>query len=76
MTLVFEKTLKRASEIRSFQIHHERAGGWQSCETANHGVARRHHLTDWHHVERIVARFNEQVAALQSSGWQDTSVES
>jgi hypothetical protein len=71
MTLVFEKTLKRASEVRSFQVHHEPAGGWQSCETAGHGVAQRHHLSDWHHVERIVARFNEQVAVLRGSGWQE-----
>ena len=75
MTLVFEKTLRRATEVRSFQIHREPSGGWRSCETADHGVAQKQHHTDWHHVERIVARFTQQIATLRGNGWQDINIE-
>ena len=71
MTLLFEKTLVRASETRSFQIHRDSSVGWESCETANEHVAHRLHLTDWHQVERTVARFWSQIAMLRGSGWRE-----
>ena len=73
MTLVFEKTLVRASETRSFQIHRARSDGWESCETTNEQVALRQHHSDWHQVERAVARFWSEIAALRGSGWREPS---
>lgn len=71
MTPLFEKTLVRATETRSFRIRRASSEGWESCETANERVAQRQHHTDWHQVERKVARFWSEIAALRGSGWQE-----
>ena len=70
--LLFEKTLVRANETRSFLIQYAPSIGWESRETANQRIEQRQH-TDWHHVERRVAIFAERVAALLGSGWRDAA---
>jgi hypothetical protein len=71
MALVFQKTLVRADdEIRSYQIQQRSAAGWESSEQG-HGVAERHCHTDWHRVERDLARFTREIAELHRQGWRD-----
>ena len=64
---VFEKTLVRAGEVRSFQVFIGR-DGWESSEKDAQKIARHHHA-DWHQVERTLMRFTEEIAALRSDGW-------
>lgn len=68
---LFHKTLVRASETRSFQIEHIASAGWQTCELANDRVAQRHQRTEWHRVERDLARFARQIEELRRQGWRD-----
>jgi hypothetical protein len=72
MTLVFEKTLVRAGEIRSFRIDRQRSSpGWESSQAANHSIAQRQLRSDWHSVERDLARFAHEIAQLRRQGWRD-----
>ena len=64
---VFEKTMVRAGEVRSFQVFIGR-DGWESSEKDDQRIARHHHA-DWHQVERTLMRFTEEIAALRSDGW-------
>lgn len=65
---VFDKTLVRAGEIRSFLIC---AGpvGWEVSEHCDAHVAWRQRHTDWHHVERTLMRFMREIAELRLQGW-------
>jgi hypothetical protein len=64
---VFEKTLVRAGEVRTYQIS---AGpsGWEVSEKDADKVARHHHA-DWHKVERTMMRFTHEIATLRNEGW-------
>ena len=66
--MVFEKTLVREGQTRSFHI----AGtpeGWEVSEQGQEQEARRQKHTDWHRVERTVARFTRQIDELRRDGW-------
>jgi len=64
---VFEKTLVREGEVRSFQIC-VGPDGWEVSEKDDQKIARHHHA-DWHHVERTLMRFDDEIAALRLQGW-------
>lgn len=64
---VFQKTLVRAGEVRSFQIC-SGPQGWEVSEQDDRKVARHYHA-DWHHVERTIMRFDHEIAALRQDGW-------
>jgi len=64
---VFEKTLIRAGEVRSYQVSIGR-DGWESSEKDAQKVARHHHA-DWHQVERTLMRFSQEIDALRNEGW-------
>jgi hypothetical protein len=66
---VFEKTLVRAGEMRSFQICFG-VNGWEVSEKDDRKVERRYHA-DWHHVERTLMRFRDEIDALQLEGWHE-----
>jgi hypothetical protein len=68
---LFEKTLVRASETRSFQIRHTVSEGWQSSEFENDRVARQQQRSEWHRVERDLARFTREIEELHRQGWRD-----
>jgi hypothetical protein len=67
---VFEKTLVRAGEVRSFQVLIGR-NGWEVSERDDQKVARHYHA-DWHHVERTLMRFSHEIAALRNQGWRES----
>ncbi len=66
---VFEKTLARAGERRSFEIHSGPGIGWEIFERVDQQVTQRQLCSDWHRVERAVARFTREVAELRREGW-------
>ena len=68
---LFEKTLVRANEIRSFHVEHEVAAGWRTRELANDRVVHQQQRTEWHRVERDLARFAREIDELQRSGWRE-----
>jgi hypothetical protein len=70
LTSFFSKTLKREQEVRSFDID-QRGAGWESSEHTNQGMARIQSHSDWHRVERELARFTRQIAELRDEGWRD-----
>jgi len=67
---VFEKTLVRAGETRSYQI---RMGpnGWEASKEDEHTVARQHHA-DWHQVERTLTKFETEIESLRAEGWRES----
>jgi hypothetical protein len=67
---VFEKTLVRAGEVRSYHIQIG-PKGWEVSQKDDQRVARRHHA-DWHRVERTVTRFEDEIAILCSQGWRES----
>jgi len=67
---VFEKTLVRAGEMRSFQICFG-VNGWEVSEKDDRKVARHYHA-DWHHVERTLIRFRDEIDALRLQGWRES----
>jgi len=71
MVPVFQKTLVRAGEIRSFHVYQRTAAGWETSEQANHRVEQRQTHTDWHRVERDLSRFSREIAELRRQGWCD-----
>ena len=68
---LFQKTLTRASETRSFQVEHIPTAGWRTIELANDRLAHQQHRTEWHRVERDLARFAREIEALRREGWRD-----
>jgi hypothetical protein len=71
MAAVFTKTLVRATETRSFHVERNPSAGWHTRELANDRVYRQQDRTDWHRVERDLARFAREIENLRRQGWQD-----
>jgi hypothetical protein len=68
---IFQKTLVRASESRTFQIEHVADAGWQTRVLANGCVAHEQQRNEWHRVERDLARLTREIEALRDHGWRD-----
>lgn len=68
---VFEKTLVRAGEIRSFHICMGPTG-WEVSKQDNEKVAWQHHHADWHQVERTLSRFTREIDELRLEGWSES----
>jgi hypothetical protein len=72
MDALFQKTLVRAGESRSFRIdYHASSSGWETCEESNHHIEQRLSRSDWHGVERDLARFAREIANLRQQGWSE-----
>ena len=72
MDAVFQKTLVRAGETRSFRVDYQiSSSGWESREEENHRIAQRLSRSDWHGVERDLARFAREIDELRQQGWID-----
>ena len=68
---MYQKKLVRASETRSFHIEPSGSGGWNTIERANDRVADQRRRTEWHRVERDLARFAREIEKLHQQGWRD-----
>jgi hypothetical protein len=68
---LFQKTLVRASETRSFHIERSSPAGWRTIAIANDRVADDRQRTEWHRVERDIARFAREIEELRRQGWRD-----
>jgi hypothetical protein len=71
MSEVFRKTLVHGGSVRSFQIRRAQSVGWESFERGDERAVHQQLLTDWHRVERELARFRREVAELERQGWRD-----
>ena len=68
---LFRKTLVRASATRSFYIERNASAGWRTLALANDHVAHHQERTEWHRVERDLARFAREIEQLLREGWRD-----
>src|SRR5713101_6579835 len=68
---IFDRTLVHGSHVRSFQIRPSTRSGWIASEEADERVILHREYSDWHRVERAVARFRRDVATLHREGWVD-----
>jgi hypothetical protein len=71
LVAIFQKTLVRASESRTFQIEHVADAGWQTRVVANGCVAHQQERREWHRVERDLARLMREIEGLRRQGWRD-----
>jgi hypothetical protein len=71
MMSVFQKTLVRATETRSFHIERNPSIGWQTRTLANDRISHQQERTEWHRVERDLARFAREIEELRRQGWRD-----
>ena len=71
MSAVFNKTLVRASEVRSFQVAAAPNAGWQVSERSEQDVILEQQFSDWHRVERTLLRFGREITELRRQGWID-----
>jgi hypothetical protein len=66
---MFAQELTNAGHVRRFEIRSQGADGWEMRVEEDSAVVRRQQYTDWHRVERAVARVAMEVAELQDAGW-------
>jgi len=71
MKSVFQKTLVRAAETRSFHIERNPSIGRQTRTLANDRISHQQYRTEWHRVERDLARFAREIEELRRQGWKD-----
>lgn len=71
MTTLFQKRLVRATETRSFHVERNGFAGWNTIACANDRVADQRRRTEWHRVERDLARFAREIDELRRQGWRD-----
>ena len=71
--VMFSRELTLAGHTRNFVVTPLLADGWEVRIEEDSRVLRRHQYTDWHRVERAVAAFEREVAALMERGWRMTS---
>ena len=67
----FHKTLVRATETRSFHVERNPSAGWRTLALANDRIAHEQERTEWHRVERDLARFAREIEQLRRDGWRD-----
>jgi len=73
---MFAKTLTDGSHVRQFSIEEVGYDGWEVRQLEDSRVIRRNRYTDWHRVERALARFALEVEGLERKGWQAASFHS
>ena len=70
---MFSRELTLAGHTRNFVITPLHADGWEVRIEEDSRVLRRNQYTDWHRVERALATFEREVAALIERGWRMTT---
>lgn len=68
MSMVFNKTLTRERQVRSYTIQSLDAG-WVVQTKIDRETVKHLHVTDWHRVERTAKRFLGEVSELCRQGW-------
>jgi hypothetical protein len=69
---MFSRELTLAGHTRNFLITSLPAEGWEVRVEEDSRVLRRNRYTDWHRVERALAAFERETAALMAGGWSMT----
>lgn len=65
---MYATALQKQLQIRRFSIRHV-PPGWEVRDENASGVLRRVIYRDWHRVERAIAMFEQEEAALEAAGW-------
>jgi hypothetical protein len=73
-TSLLVATLLRADDVRFYEVRHT-PEGWESSARENQRVVEARHYTEWHRVERSLARFKHEITVLQARGWRLGSLE-
>lgn len=68
---MYAKALRKAIHTRRFTIRPVPTSGWEVRDENDAGVLRRVHYSDWHRVERAIARFAKEADTLRAVGWVD-----
>ena len=72
MRTVFRKTLVRADHFRSFEVHSvPYLKGWETSERADQTLVDQQRHSDWHRVEQVLSRFQQQIVELRAAGWEE-----
>jgi hypothetical protein len=67
---MFAISLRHDDHVRRYSISPAGATGWEVRLEEDRTVQRHEHYTDWHRVERMLARFEREVMELTEQGWQ------
>ena len=65
---MYATSLRKQLQLRRFTIRHVRPG-WEVRDENDHEVLKQVIYKDWHRVERAIAMFEQEEAALEASGW-------
>jgi hypothetical protein len=65
------KTLVRADHVRSFHVRSTPPTGWEVTTRDDRRVVQQRRYTDWHRVERALARFTREIGELCGQGWRE-----
>jgi len=66
---MFAVSLRHAEHVRTYSIS-AGGSGWEVRLEEDRTLQRLEHYTDWHRVERMLARFEHEVLELIEEGWQ------
>lgn len=66
---MFAKTLTHGSHTRQFTIEEAGDDGWEVRQIDDSRLVTRKRYSDWHRVERALARFALEVEGLERQGW-------
>jgi hypothetical protein len=69
---LLQTTLVRADRVRSFEVQPTSSVGWEASEREDQRIVQQQHHTDWHRVERTLARFSREIEELKEQGWRET----
>jgi len=68
---MFAKVLQQGEHTRRFSITERGRDGWEIREEHDDAILKQARYTDWHRVERDLARFTREIAELHRQGWRD-----
>ena len=65
---MYATSLRKQLQVRRFTIRHVRPG-WEVLDQSDSHILKQVIYQDWHRVERAIAMFEQEEAALEASGW-------
>jgi hypothetical protein len=73
---MFTTQLTQAGHTRRFSVERLAEDGWEVRVEQDSQIVRQARYTDWHRVERAVARIEQEVQELHDLGWRDSGAQS
>ena len=69
---MYKASFRKQKHVRRFTIHHVQPG-WEVRDENDAMILKRVIYQDWHRVERAIALFERQRAALEAAGWTEVA---